>query len=594
MKFKARLIPALAIVVLACGMLVGIPRASALTPSRLVDDVIFNNFNSMGAAQIDAWLNGFSGSCLSPAHGFTASVPSGYSPSTGFTYGAPASAGTVIYDAAQAYGINPQVLLTKLQNEEGLVKGDGPYGCSALAMSAAVGYQCTDSDTASHTYNYTNGTDPGTLPTPLFYLNGSPINSVSNTCVHSNLSAGFTEQVIRAAWFLRFGEQRSEGNVNWAVEKPGWDNSDDPQSCYGGPMTQGTLVRCPSGAAAYYDGYTTIDGQSIHMDNGATAALYWYTPHIQSFSTIFNGFFGSPVLPNLPGCTWATNTTRACIWQLMSPGGEEVLTSSVQVRDELYEVNGYQFVGINHFANSVPLSGNIPVYRATDPGGGSFLTTNQTEYNAVVSGGYTGNGVDFYADPSWSNTGYPVYRVYNSTTGQHFWTSSLQQEQSMVQAGWTDEGIAYTSISTARQEIAPPQGKYLVYRFYIPQTYEHFWTTDISERDRMINAGYQYEGVAWDSSANTSDTPVYRLYAPAINQHLYTTDSNERDTLVAQHGWIYEGVSQYVSTTANSQPVYRLYAPSMGLHMITADANERNQLISSGRWNNEGTAWYQP
>src|SRR5437870_11289586 len=104
-----------------------------------MDDSIFDNANSMTANQIDIWLNTyFPNSCISTNHGFSAPDPNGYNPSSGYLYGGAVSAGQVIYDAAQAYGLNPQVLLATLQKEEGLVRGDGPYGCSALAISASV------------------------------------------------------------------------------------------------------------------------------------------------------------------------------------------------------------------------------------------------------------------------------------------------------------------------------------------------------------------------------------------------------------------------------------------------------------------------
>jgi Ig-like domain from next to BRCA1 gene len=119
--------------------------------------------------------------------------------------------------------------------------------------------------------------------------------------------------VIRAAWLLRFGEQRSKGNINWNVQltnspEPGdsWDNSDDPQTCYAGPMTQGTWQVCPSGGSVYYDGYYTIDGTAVHMDTGSTAALYWYTPHFagnQNFFTIYTNWFGSTTVA---GYAWTT------------------------------------------------------------------------------------------------------------------------------------------------------------------------------------------------------------------------------------------------------------------------------------------------
>jgi hypothetical protein len=133
-----------------------------------------------------------------------------------------------------------------------------------------------------------------------------------------------------------------------------------------------------------------------------------------------------------------------------------------------------------------------------------------------------------------------------------------------------------------------------VYRFYIKQTYEHFWTTDLNERNSMIAAGYQYEGVAWYSSTDTSMKPVYRLYAAGIRQHLLTIDANEKSVLSSSGGWSYEGINEYVNLTSNSYPVYRLYAPSLGVHLLTTDSNERNVLVAGGSWQSEGVGWYQP
>lgn len=279
-------------------------RADTFNQNNIIDDAVFDNAGSMSPAQIDNWLNANFGSasCISTSHGFSAPDPTGYNPTNGFLYGGNVSAGQVIYDAGQAYGLNPQVLLSTLQKEEGLVRGNGPYGCSALAISASVGYGCPDGG-ASYSYSGVN----------LYSINGVAVTSVSGTCVNSAAKAGFSQQIIHAAWLLKFGEQRSEGNINWAVIKGNWNNSDDPQSCYSGPMTQGTYQRCPSGATAYYDGYTAIDGTAVHMDDGATAALYWYTPHFsgnQSFFNIFTSWFGSTHYPQpLGGSLYAQTST---------------------------------------------------------------------------------------------------------------------------------------------------------------------------------------------------------------------------------------------------------------------------------------------
>jgi hypothetical protein len=283
------------VLVLALTTLMVMPTHSAqasFNANNLIDDAVFSDSNSMTNDQIDSFLNSFPNSCISPNHGFRALEPTGYSPSDGYKYGNNVTAGVVIGSAARAYDLNPRALLVTLQKEQGLVTGDG--GCSTLRYAAAVGYACPDSGT---TYSYSG--------INLYTLNGNTVTSVSGTCVNNSVKVGFSQQLIRAAWLLKFGQQRSLGNYNWAIVRGNWDNSDDAQSCYSGPMTQGYRRICPSGSDTYYDGYRTIDNTSVHIDTGATAALYWYTPHLhgnQNFVSIWEGWFGSTTAPTF---AWA-------------------------------------------------------------------------------------------------------------------------------------------------------------------------------------------------------------------------------------------------------------------------------------------------
>ncbi len=265
--------------------------SAAFNQNNLISDGMFENSGTMMAGDIDAFLNRYSGSCISQNSGFEAKVPSGYSPSGGFTFGNFASAGQVIATASQAYGINPQVLLVTLEKEQSLVTGRNNFSgyCNngdEHKYAAAMGYACTDS-----------GGQTSWSGISLYRRNGVERTNTGTTCVSSAAASGFSQQVIRGAWLLKFGEQRSEGNVSWAVIRDSWNNSDDPGTCYRGPMTQGNRKQCSSDQnATFWDGYTTIDGTSVHMDTGATAALYWYTPHFhgnQNFVSIFEGWFGS-------------------------------------------------------------------------------------------------------------------------------------------------------------------------------------------------------------------------------------------------------------------------------------------------------------
>ena len=284
-----------------------IAHAQSFNQNSIIDQSIFDNANAMTASEIDIFLNSFPNSCISPNSGFKAIDPTGYNPTSGFSYGGYVTAGQVLYDAAQAYNINPQVLVATLQKEQSLVAGAANYceNGDYNKYAAAAGYGCPDGGV---TYSYTN--------VNLYQRNGVAVTSTGQTCVNSAAKAGFSQQIIRAAWLLKFGEERSEGNINWAVIRGSWDNSDDPQSCYDGPMTQGTYQRCPSGSSTYYDGYTTIDGVAVHMDNGPTAALYWYTPHLsgnQSFYNIFTSWFG-PTDNGSPIYQDATTSQLFMVW----------------------------------------------------------------------------------------------------------------------------------------------------------------------------------------------------------------------------------------------------------------------------------------
>jgi hypothetical protein len=287
-------------------------QVNAANNNNLIDDGVFDKSSSMSAAQIDSWLNGFANSCISPNSGFTAPDPTGYSPDANFvdghySYGSAVTAGRVVYDAAVAHGINPQVLLTKLQNEEQLV--DGSAGCPDWRFASATGYSCTDGGAYGGNYSYT-GADPyangAVLVTPLYYRNGVAHNSISGSCVQKNVKAGFSQQVVHAAWFLSVYRHKAEGDVGWASVHGSWNHCEDNNSCptnfniparwscYSGPMTQGDYKLCTSDTTThFFDGYTPIDGVSVHIDNGGTAVLYYYTPHLQSFNSIFTNYFGS-------------------------------------------------------------------------------------------------------------------------------------------------------------------------------------------------------------------------------------------------------------------------------------------------------------
>jgi hypothetical protein len=410
--------------------------ADTFNPNRIIDDGVFDNANSMSAAQIDAFLNSFASSCISPNSGFRAIDPTGYNPTNGFQYGGFVTAGQVIYDSAQVYGINPQVLITTLEKEQSLVTGQNNFAgyCnngSQHKYAAAVGYGCPDSGT---TYSYSG--------VNLYQRNGVTVTDTGTTCVNSASKAGFSQQVIRAAWLLKFGEQRSEGNVGWAVIKGNWNNSDDPQSCYGGPMTQGTWQRCPSGGSAYYDGYTTIDATAVHMDTGATAALYWYTPHFhgnQNFFSLFTGWFGSTQFPQPIGASLDVQPSTGIIY---------LVTGTTR-----YQVPDWDMM-INYGLNSYPVQTvtDATIQGLTD---GGLLTNLIYDNNGVY---LVNNGTRYPVSSSMCTVwGFNCADgTFVKPLGAAFQTQYLQQGSLLTQL-LKASGVVYKMSNGTKQPVANPQ-----------------------------------------------------------------------------------------------------------------------------------------
>lgn len=179
---------------------------------------------------------------------------------------------------------------------------------------------------------------------------------------------------------------------------------------------------------------------------------------------------------------------------------------------------------------------------------------------------------------SWSGVS-GMLRLYNQWSGEHLYTTSEEEYNSLVALGWEGEGYTWGTWDPNDRSgirafptvvVTDPDSFGLVYstgfvpddqtdlepvyRLYNPYSGDHHYTTSEAEYDQLGQIGWSQEGpafYAWvvieDGQALLRETGVaqrivYRLYNPwlAVGSHLYTSDADERDSLVAQ-GWQYEG-----------------------------------------------------
>ena len=211
--------------------------ASKFAVGKLMSDAVFYNGAALTAAQVQTFLNNTVPACRT---GYTClddfRAPTADRPAddmcAGYSASGTQSAATIIATVGSSCGINPGVLVTLLQKEQGLVSDDWP---SQTQYDYATGYACPDDPGV--------GCDPDTK--------------------------GFFAQVYGAAWqFKRYANPGSTSDYfDWypvhAVSRI--------------PFSSTPALNCGTGPVAIW--------------NKATAALYYYTPY-QPDAAAIKDFFG--------------------------------------------------------------------------------------------------------------------------------------------------------------------------------------------------------------------------------------------------------------------------------------------------------------
>ncbi|MGC5169232.1 DUF4214 domain-containing protein [Microbacterium sp. DT81.1] len=217
---------------------------AGFTPGNIISDAVFFNSGSMNESQIQSFLNGKVPSCqsgyvcLKDFRQSTYTRPASLMCPGTYTGEANEPASRIVAKVAQACGINPQVLLTTLQKEQGLVTHTWP---SDWRYTIAMGQGCPDTaacDTkyygffnqvygaASQFKRYAN--PPGTSQYFTWYAPGK----TWNVRYHPNVSCGSSPVFI---------QNQATANLyyytpyqpNGAALAAGFREANDPCSSYG-------------------------------------------------------------------------------------------------------------------------------------------------------------------------------------------------------------------------------------------------------------------------------------------------------------------------------------------------------------------------
>ena len=186
---------------------------------------------------------------------------------------------------------------------------------------------------------------------------------------------------------------------------------------------------------------------------------------------------------------------------------------------------------------TIPPTGGGSGGGSTGGGSGGGSTGGSTS-GGSGGGSSTGGGSTVDPNAPTPQVENAVYRAYNSSNGEHLYTTNYEEFKVITKNGWDDEGIAFMSELKEKGQA--------VYRVYNPNNGLHHYTTDVNEKNALVSLGWNDEGVAFYTSKNPKDTPVYRVYNENDGNHHYTMNANEALALISM-GWKNEGIAFFTT-----------------------------------------------
>jgi hypothetical protein len=123
------------------------------------------------------------------------------------------------------------------------------------------------------------------------------------------------------------------------------------------------------------------------------------------------------------------------------------------------------------------------------------LASSDTNLPEVIEGQVMNKFANVYNDVSLDPL-LNVHRLYNSSSGNHFFTTNDQELLTAQRVGYAYEGIVGRAYAPS---VAASNGFTVVQRLYNGLTGEHFYTSSATEAASAVGLGFSAEGAAWAS-----------------------------------------------------------------------------------------------
>lgn len=614
--------------------------AQSFNPGHIMDDNVMTDYRSMSANDIQNFLNSKVPHC-----DLNGEKSSEYGGGTRAQYAASRgvsppftcmrhysqngkSAAQIIYDAAQAFRINPKVILVLLQKEQGLITDDWPW---PIQYRSATGYGCPDTAPCdSEYYGLTNQVRwaarmfraildnsptwyaPYTVGQNRIYWNpdtgrcGSSTVNIENrtTAALYSYTPYRPNQAALNAGYGTGDSCSSYGNRNFWLYFKDWFGDPAPSKTVKVNIVRFDSTTDKTGEQAQF-GYrlstrpsgsvripVSVNSPSnIKITSGSSVTIHpdnWNKPEnnkvtvvglnnpnqegnrqhwIRSGSPVSSDSRFSSLTGNQVGHIPLVNqdvSSTTGVYRLYS----STLGKHYYTAD-MIEVNqrvqeGWQNEGRKF---NVCQAGEQTIYRLKKNDDYRLTLEKSDTLKSALKDGFKVNSISFATSASYRGGMIPVYWNYKASSGNSIYT--LNPEEG-VSAGYTQKGIGFYVCSP---DTTP------VYRLYNSRNPNHFYTTSSAERDSAIRNGYRYEKLGFYVCKNGT-RPIYRLYSESRVNHFYTASADERDR-VQQNDYRYEGVA-FATCPNDTRSVYRLYSSASKNHFYTTYGSERDSAIQGG------------
>ncbi|KAF7360057.1 hypothetical protein MVEN_00733800 [Mycena venus] len=179
----------------------------------------------------------------------------------------------------------------------------------------------------------------------------------------------------------------------------------------------------------------------------------------------------------------------------------------------------------------------------------------------------------------------PLYRDWNPTISDHFYTPDFAEASGAVASGWTQEGVRALIFTT---QVA---GSVRFLRLWNEAAGDHFYTINATEAQGAVNGGYVFEDqnpMYIYPMQLCGSVPIYRLFSGDTGDHFYTVDASERDGAESS-GWKFEWIAGYAfpppkDATSGSPP-----APAPPKSTTTTNSPTTNSPITNSPITNSPT-----